>query len=394
MGKSLKLKRDLFELIHVSHAINSEHNLEKLLRLIVTSAVDITHSDAASLYLKYGNKLRFVITKNQTLEKRMGRDKFEASYKSFDIPISKESISGFTAYTGKILNIKDVHKIKNKPYSFNKQFDKNNKYKTRSMLTVPLLNREEEIVGILQLINKLDDDGKVTVYHQYDEDIAISLGAQAAISIENVRLTEQLKKAHYDSIMTLSAANEFRDNETGFHVKRVSLYCELLAGTLGESEDYVNDIKYASPLHDIGKIGIPDDILKKPGRLTNEEFEIMKTHTTKGWKILEENDFPLMRLAKEIALSHHERWDGQGYPNGLAGEEIPLSGRITAIADVFDALSNKRVYKPAFPLEKTFGILAEEAGTHFDPALVKAFLSVRDEITQIFEMLKEKEDQD
>jgi hypothetical protein len=130
------MKRDLFELIHVSHAINSEHNLEKLLRLIVTSAVDITHSDAASLYLKYGSKLRFVITRNKTLEARMGKESFEASLKSFDIPISKESISGFVAHTGKILNIKNVHKIKDKPYSFNKQFDKKNEYKTKSMLTV------------------------------------------------------------------------------------------------------------------------------------------------------------------------------------------------------------------------------------------------------------------
>lgn len=392
MGNSLKLKRDLFELIHVSHAINSEHNLEKLLRLIVTSAVDITHSDAASLYLKNGSKLRFVITKNKTLESRMGKENFEASLKSFDVPISRESISGFVADTGKTLNIKNVHKIKDKPYSFNKQFDKKNNYKTKSMLTVPLLNREDDIVGILQLINKLDKNNDVKTYHQYDEDIAISLGAQAAISIENVRLTEQLKKAHYDSIMTLSAANEFRDNETGLHVKRVSLYSELLARTIGENEETVDLIKFASPLHDIGKIGIPDHILKKPGRLTNEEFQIMKTHTSIGAKMLGDPDFPAMMLAKEIALTHHERWDGQGYPNGISGKSIPLAGRITAIADVFDALSNKRVYKPAFPIEKTFEIIGEEAGTHFDPELVKAFLSAKDEVVHIFATLGESEE--
>lgn len=385
-----KLKKHLFDLLKVMHSITSEHNLEKLLRLIVNSAIDITGSDAASLYLRHGEKLKFVVTSNKTMEKRMGKEAFEATIKQFFVPISKESIAGFVAFTGEPLNITDVYQITGKPYSYNKQFfDEKYDYRNMSMLTVPLLNRSDEVIGVLQLMNKLDEDGEITKFVKYDEDIARSLGAEAAISIENVRLTEAVKKAHYDTIMLLSETNEFRDNETGYHVKRVSLYCELLAHTLGMDEGYIEFIKFASPLHDIGKIGIPDHILKKPGQLTFEEYEIMKTHASIGQQLLSKTDFPLMQIAQEIAGSHHEKWDGSGYPRGLKGEDIPLCGRITAIADVFDALSNKRVYKPAFPLDETFDIISKDAGTHFDPNLVEKFFSVKDEVMLIYEAHQE-----
>ncbi|OHD54531.1 MAG: hypothetical protein A2Y33_05035 [Spirochaetes bacterium GWF1_51_8] len=386
-----KARKDLTELIQVMTSLTSEHNLEKLLKLIVKSAVDITDSDAASLYLREKDFLKFVITTNKTLEARMGREVFESTIKAFSVLISKKSISGFAAHTGKIVNIKDVYKIKEKPYSFNKTFDEINQYRSKSMLTIPLVNREGNVVGVLQLINKLTKKGKLTTFKKYDEEVTISLGAQAAVALENVKLQENLLKSHYDSIMRLSAANEFRDNETGFHVQRVSYYCELLAKAAGYSEDFVKSIKYASPLHDVGKIGIPDKILKKPGRLTEEEYEIMKQHTVIGGKILSNSDNDIMLLAQEVALSHHEKWDGTGYPYGLKTENIPLSGRITAIADVFDALSNKRVYKPAFPLDKTFSILEEESGIHFDPKLIEVFLSVKDDVEDIYKRLKDED---
>jgi HD-GYP domain-containing protein (c-di-GMP phosphodiesterase class II) len=387
------LKRDLFDLVNVMNSITSEHNLDKLLRLIVDSAVHITGSDAASLYLIEGNKLKFVVTANKTLEKRWSKKTLDDQFKPFHIPISTESISGFVAETGSIVNIKDVYELKdNVPYSFNKQFDINNDYRSRSLLTLPLINREGKIIGVLQLINKLSKDGKtVGSYKKYDEEIASSLGSQAAIALDNARLTENLKKAHYDSIMRLSAANEFRDNETGFHVKRVSAYCEIIARTLGKDTTYIQNIKYASPLHDIGKIGIPDQILRKPGKLTTSEYEIMKTHANIGAQILGKPDNEIMRLAVEVAVSHHEKWDGTGYPNGLKGDKIPLSGRITAIADVFDALSNKRVYKPAFPLDKTFKIIKESCGSHFDPEIVEAFEKSTDDILEIFNTYKDED---
>lgn len=383
------IQRDLFELIRVMNSITSEHNLEKLLKLIVYSAIDITHSDAASLYLIEDNSLKFVVTTNKTLEKRWGKEKFEGKFKPFHIPITTGSIAGFVAATGKIANIPDVYKIKDKPYSFNKNFDKKNGYRARSMLTLPLVNRENTIIGVLQLLNKLSKNDKVRKYKKYDEEIALSLGSQAAIALDNARLTDNLKKLHYASIMRLSAANEFRDNETGFHVKRVSFYCEALARAIGMDEDFVCTIKYASPLHDIGKIGIPDEILKKPGKLTDKEYEIMKRHASIGGEILRNPDDEIMAMAKEVAESHHEKWDGTGYPLGLKEARISLAGRITAIADVFDALSNKRIYKPAFSLDDTFAIIEKDAGKHFDPDLAIAFLSIRDVITKIFEQYKE-----
>ena len=386
-----KLKKDLFELIQVMHALASEHNLEKLLKLIVTSAVDITHSDAASLYLKDNNRLKFVVTTNKTLEARWGKQKFELQFKPYHIAITKESISGYVAVTGEIVNIPDVSSISGQPYTFNKSFSEKNDYPTISLLTIPLINRQTEIIGVLQLLNKIADDGSFTTFDKYDEEVAISMGAQAAVALDNVRLNESLRKAHYDTLLLLSAANEFRDNETGHHVKRVSAYCGMLAEAMGLDSDFIQNITFASPLHDIGKIGIPDGILLKPGKLTDEEYTIMKNHTTIGAQILKDADTSVLTLAKELALSHHEKWDGSGYPAGLKNDDIPLSGRITAIADVFDALSNKRVYKPAFTMEQTFGIIKESTGTHFDPEIAKVFLKQEKEILRIFKAYQDKD---
>ncbi len=150
----------------------------------------------------------------------------------------------------------------------------------------------------------------------------------------------------------------------------MSLYSALVAEKLGLPSIEVQDILYASPMHDIGKIGVPDNILMKPGKLTDEEFEIMKTHTTIGAKILANSRSAILKVAEQIALSHHEKWNGKGYPQGLVGENIPLDGRIVALADVFDALTTKRPYKDPFPVEKAIDIIKKERGEHFDPNVV------------------------
>jgi putative two-component system response regulator len=217
--------------------------------------------------------------------------------------------------------------------------------------------------------------------------------------------TAELMMSRLELIHCLAKLAEYRDNETGHHVVRVGRYSGLLARKLGLDKATCELIEHASPLHDIGKIGIADDILRKPGKLTPEEFELMQRHVGLGKKVFQPLSFsesqqlrshtllgemmvsvgssPLLRMASEIALTHHERWDGNGYPIGLKGTDIPISGRIVAVADVFDALSSKRCYKPAFPIDKCFAILEEESGTHFDPDIVKAFFSVRDKIVKI-----------
>jgi putative two-component system response regulator len=217
--------------------------------------------------------------------------------------------------------------------------------------------------------------------------------------------TAELEASRQDVIHCLARAAEYRDDDTGYHIIRVGKYARLLGQALGMSHDEADVLEQAAQLHDVGKIGIPDAVLLKPGKLTSEEFKIMQTHcgfgqhilipvsheeeeilqrhAEVGAKILEVGTSPVLVMAEKIAMTHHERWNGTGYPLGLSGEEIPLEGRITAVADVFDALSSKRCYKEAFPLEKCFEIMQSERGTHFDPAVLDAFIQLRPQVSQI-----------
>ncbi len=217
--------------------------------------------------------------------------------------------------------------------------------------------------------------------------------------------TAELEASRQDIIHCLARAAEFRDDDTGQHVLRVGRYAGIIAQAMGLGPDEVDHIRQAAQLHDIGKIGVPDSILLKRGKLEPDEFERMQKHTCIGKRVIErlpQHEWdelrkhvqigamildiprsPVLQMAARIALTHHEWWDGNGYPLGLAGEDIPLEGRITAVADVFDALSSKRPYKRPFPREKCFQIISEERGTHFDPKVVDAFFSMRDAIVKI-----------
>jgi putative two-component system response regulator len=185
--------------------------------------------------------------------------------------------------------------------------------------------------------------------------------------------TKELLDTRLQIIKRLSKASEFRDNETGNHIIRVSNTCKLIAQRLGWDRDKCDILEHAAPMHDVGKIGIPDEILLKPGRLDPKEFEIMKTHSSIGGSILGGDNSELLVTACELALSHHEKWDGTGYPNGLKGEDIPISGRIVAIADVFDALTSKRPYKKPWPVEEAVDYIRNNSGIQFDPHLVDIF---------------------
>jgi len=195
--------------------------------------------------------------------------------------------------------------------------------------------------------------------------------------------TRQLYKSQIDAIQRLSRAVEYRDSETGAHTMRMGQYVHHLAEALGFSEGECEVISTASSLHDVGKIGIPDSILKKPAALTPEEREIMKTHTTIGVNLLSGSNSKFFQMGKEIALTHHEKWDGSGYPNGLKGEEIPLSGRICGLCDVFDALTSKRPYKEAWTIDKAVEEVTKNKGTHFDPHIVDCFIKILPQIRRI-----------
>jgi len=206
---------------------------------------------------------------------------------------------------------------------------------------------------------------------------------QETLEAEVARRTVKLRSVVLDTVQRLSQAGEFRDELTGNHVARMAAYSAAVARAMGLAEATVDAILVAAPLHDVGKIGIPDRILLKPGPLDPEEWRIMKTHTTMGGQILAGAEGNVLKLAEVIALTHHERWDGKGYPRGLAGQRIPLVGRIIAIADVFDALTTRRPYKQPFSVEKSLQIIREESGSHFDPQVVETFLAIQDEIMSI-----------
>ncbi|MFM8899328.1 MAG: HD domain-containing phosphohydrolase [Burkholderiales bacterium] len=197
----------------------------------------------------------------------------------------------------------------------------------------------------------------------------------AWLSQEVAKATAEISNRELDTIFRLSKAAEYRDPETGAHVLRMAHYSRLIGAKLGLPEAELNMLFHAAPMHDVGKVGTPDHILLKPGRLTDDEMTIMRQHATIGYEILCDSPSPCLQLAAIIAHSHHEKFDGTGYPAGLKGEAIPLVGRIVAVADVFDALNSERPYKEGWPLDKARQYIEENAGTHFDPACVRAFLS-------------------
>lgn len=201
---------------------------------------------------------------------------------------------------------------------------------------------------------------------------------------------EEIINTQKDVVYTMGAIGETRSKETGNHVKRVAIYSEILALKYGLSKEDSELLKLASPMHDIGKVGIKDEILNKPGKLTTDEFKIMKTHSTLGFNMLKNSDKPILKTAAIVAHQHHEKWDGTGYPKKLSGEDIHIFGRITAVADVFDALGSDRVYKEAWELDKIFKLFKEERGKHFDPKLVDIFFKHFDEINKIRLKYKDK----
>lgn len=197
------------------------------------------------------------------------------------------------------------------------------------------------------------------------------------------RRTQELEQTRRQILQRLGRAVDFRDNETGMHVLRISQYVSLLAQKVGLADLEIEKISQAALMHDIGKIGVPDQILLKPGKLTATEFEIVKRHCVIGAEIIGQHDSPLLEACRVVALTHHERWDGSGYPNKLVGADIPLIGRLTAIADVFDALTCARVYKAPWPIDKALDTIQSEAGKAFDPTLVPLFVSSRHHLEEI-----------
>ncbi len=239
-------------------------------------------------------------------------------------------------------------------------------------------------VSHVELCARVRTLAQVKAYHDHVK------SEQGRLEAEVAKRTRDLEKAmrkietlSMEAIYRLSRAAEYRDDDTGEHIQRMSRYAAAVARQMGLNDNVARTLLYAAPMHDVGKIGIPDRVLLKPGKLDDEEWALMQQHTTIGGRILDGSPAPVVRVARTIALTHHEKWDGAGYPRGLKGKAIPLLGRIATITDVFDALMSKRPYKEPFSLEKTCAIIRKGSGNHFDPEVVEAFFAVMDELLAI-----------
>jgi HD-GYP domain-containing protein (c-di-GMP phosphodiesterase class II) len=373
------------QLIQAGLILSEEQNIDILLQKVVDIALSLSLADACSLYVRSDNHLKFKISRNQTLEAR----KEAYPTKQFSLEINSNTIAGHVAFTGEILNIPDVHSIPAEaPYKFDGRFDTKMNYRSISMLVLPLKCSSGEVVGVLQMINH-KAGSRVSSFPAGLESPLNVMANQAGVSIRNALLSEELLAAQNDTVYRLGLAAETRDQETGNHLKRMSIYSRILADAAGLSKEYQEILLHAAPLHDVGKIGIPDSILLKNGKLTEDEWSIMRSHPELGFQILDGSQAPLLKMGAKIALTHHEKFDGSGYPNGLAGHDIPLEGRITAIADVFDALTSRRSYKNAWDFKEVIEYMNSEKGRHFDGELVDLFLNELPLILEVYETYKE-----
>lgn len=237
---------------------------------------------------------------------------------------------------------------------------------------------DEVLISVTQALERRRLVQKSQAYeHQLEEDA--------------LERTADIRRREEEIALRLVAASEYRDEETGAHIRRIGLYMTVLAERFGWSGKDVEDLRVAAPMHDVGKIGVPDHILLKPAKLTDDEFEVVKQHTVIGAGILDGSDVPLLSMAKDIALSHHERWDGSGYPAGLAGEAIPASARMVAVADVYDALVHRRVYRDAVPEDEAIAHMEQDKG--FDPKVFDCFVHVLPEFRRIRQEVSDRYDQ-
>jgi hypothetical protein len=373
----------LHSLLQIGVNLTAVEELPRMLDMILSEVRKIAQAEAGTLYiLQKGGKLRLAVAQND----RVASQALEEMLVGKEFPLTNDSLVGFVASTGQEMSIPNSYTLPpGSPFRINREFDSATGYRIKSIIAMPLQRPDGRCIGVLQLFNRLGDEGKITSFDDTRSSVISSLASMAAVTIHNALLQEELKNAHLDTIIRLSVAAEFRDDETAGHIRRVTHASTLIAKAMDLTPKQVEVIRFASPMHDLGKIGIPDRVLQKPGRLDEEERRVIEEHPLIGTEILGDPLNDVMDAARAAALTHHERWDGTGYPNGLAGEDIPIIGRIVGLADVFDALVSKRCYRDALPLEKALEIIREEDGKQFDPAVVKAFFKVLGEILEFYQ---------
>jgi response regulator RpfG family c-di-GMP phosphodiesterase len=359
-------EKQLAILLEFGKVINKTKSLDDVLESMANFARDILQVDRCSIFIYDKNK-------DELWSK--------VAHEVHPIRITaKRDLAGYAALSKETQIVVDAYN----DYRFNREVDKATGYLTHMILSVPLLDNQENTIGVFQALNK-----KQGIFTNVDAELLLLISNYAASAIENAILYDKLRDTQTKIINKLASAAEFKDQETSKHTKRVGLYSALLAEKYGLSQEDIAKIELAAPMHDAGKIGIADKILLKPDKLSKNEFEMMKTHTQLGHDLLFDEENEYLKAAALIALEHHEKWDGTGYPHGKKGEEISIFGRIVAIADVFDALISVRPYKEPWSFEKAHTLLNENSGTHFDPALIALFNENIEKIRTIYQELKD-----
>lgn len=369
----VKEKRDpLVSLLKIGQTVSAQTNINNLLEVIAEETKNAIQADRCSVFL-YDRE------KNELWSKvALGMDSEEIRF-----PADK-GLAGHVVKTGETINIRDAYNDER----FNKEIDLKTGYLTTTILCMPIKNLNQQIIGAFQVLNKLNG-----YFNEEDEDLLIAIGSSAGIALENAQLFKQQQemfieqKQVFDSFIdTLAASIDARDKITSGHSSRVKLYATLIAHEFKLDKKQIEIIEKAATLHDIGKIGIRDSVLQKEGKLTDEEYQHIQEHVQITHNILEKiHSSDEFKLVTEIACSHHEKFDGNGYYRKLCGENIPFGGRILAVSDVFDAITSKRHYRDKMPIINVIGILLKDSGTHFDKKVVDCFLAIpTDKIVNVF----------
>jgi HD-GYP domain-containing protein (c-di-GMP phosphodiesterase class II) len=366
ISDSEKLLQSIFTFIS---KVVEEKNLDKKLIMLADMGRTLVNADRCTVWLidKENSKLWTKVAHG--LEKTI----IELGH----------GIAGTVALTGEKVVINDAY---NDP-RFDKTVDKKTGYTTKSILAIPFEDVDGNIIGVFQAINKMSEDA---VFTEMDLQRLMLAASYTGKELSSMLLQLEIENTQKEIIFTMAEVGESRSKETGNHVKRVAAYSEVLAIGIGLKKSEAELLKMASPMHDIRKVAIPDAVLLKPGKLNDEEWEIMRSHCEKGFKMLGHSKRRILKAAAIVAYEHHEKWNGTGYPRKLKGEEIHIFGRITALADVFDALGSDRVYKKACELDRIFELFKEEKGEHFDPDVVDTFFENIDEILKIRDFYRDK----
>ncbi|MDR2210484.1 MAG: HD domain-containing protein [Spirochaetaceae bacterium] len=403
---------DFKSIVKLDSELNQIQDLDLLLERILLEARKVVRADAGSIYVlervqedgEWLEKLTVKYAQNDTLARNLPPGQ-KLIYSVFSVAINERTISGYCALTRKLVNVPDVYNISsNAPYSYSTAYDKISGYRTTSTLVIPLQTAEGRLLGVIQIINSKDQEGRVIPFSADDEFLITHFANNASLALQRAYVTRAM-------ILRMIKMSELRDpKETGTHVNRVAGYAAEIYDRWAyhhkipdqERESFKDTLKIASMLHDVGKVAISDIILKKPGKFTPEEYTIMQHHTLYGAQLFEDPQAPVDILAREVVLTHHENWDGSGYPGwvdpitgrilkatgdgkplGKKGDEIPLAGRIVALADVYDALCSRRVYKEPWSEAEVLAEIKRLKGTKFDPELMDIFFEILPCIKQI-----------